>query len=92
MECFDPRTRGAVGALQVCGAGGGSLGGASGGGVTALRFDPGGMHVAAGDADGIVRIFDLRSSRPVHTKDHMYGSPIVVRPGHPSLPTSLHAA
>jgi hypothetical protein len=41
VECFDPRTRGAVGALQVCGAGGGSLGGASGGGVTALRFDPG---------------------------------------------------
>jgi len=73
VECFDPRTRAPVGQLEVCaGARGGP-----GQGVTALRFDPSGMHVAAGDHEGVVRIYDLRSSRPVHVKDHMYGTPIV---------------
>ena len=62
VECFDPRARAAVGRVEVCAASG------AGNGVTALRFDPSGMHIAAGDHEGIVRIFDLRSSRPVHVK------------------------
>jgi len=44
--------------------------------LTALRFDEGGLHVAAGTADGKVALFDLRSSRPVVVKDHMYGTAI----------------
>ena len=44
--------------------------------LTALRFDEGGLHVAAGTADGKVALFELRSSRPVVVKDHMYGTAI----------------
>ena len=44
--------------------------------LTALRFDGGGLHVAAGTADGKVALFDLRSSRPTVVKDHMYGTAI----------------
>ena len=32
--------------------------------------------MAAGTADGKVALFDLRSSRPVVVKDHMYGTAI----------------
>ena len=73
VECFDSRTREAVGTLRVTKAGQEGLGQ----GVTALKHDPTGMHLAAGDHDGIVRLYDLRSSRPLIEKDHMYGSPIV---------------
>ena len=73
VECFDSRTREAVGTLRVTKAGHEGLGQ----GVTALKHDPTGMHLAAGDHDGIVRLYDLRSSRPLLEKDHMYGSPIV---------------
>jgi ribosome biogenesis protein ENP2 len=73
VECFDSRTREAVGTLRVTKSGPEGLGQ----GVTALKHDPTGMHLAAGDHDGIVRLYDLRSSRPLIEKDHMYGSPIV---------------
>ena len=73
VECFDSRTREAVGTLRVTKAGQEGLGQ----GVTALKHDPTGMQIAAGDHDGIVRLYDLRSSRPLVEKDHMYGSPIV---------------
>jgi ribosome biogenesis protein ENP2 len=67
VECFDPRTRAAIGELNVTRANGG---------VTAVRFDPNGMSVAAGDGEGLIRVYDLRSSRPVLTKDHYNGFPI----------------
>ena len=73
VECFDSRTRDVVGTLRVTKAGQEGLGQ----GVTALKHDPTGMQIAAGDHDGIVRLYDLRSSRPLVEKDHMYGSPIV---------------
>ena len=56
VECFDSRTREAVGTLRVTKAGHEGLGQ----GVTALKHDPTGMHLAAGDHDGIVRLYDLR--------------------------------
>ena len=45
--------------------------------LTALRFDESGMHCAVGTGSGLVALFDLRSSRPLLVKDHMYSSPIV---------------
>ena len=42
-----------------------------------MNFEPSGMRLAAGDADGKVRLYDLRSSRPLFTKDHMNGFKIV---------------
>jgi hypothetical protein len=55
----------------------GSLDGSGGGdnGVTALRFeDEAGMLLATGNETGEVRLFDLRSSRPVIVKDHNSGT------------------
>lgn len=42
-----------------------------------MRFDDGGMQIAAGTSNGLVAIFDLRSQKPLVVKDHMYGSNIV---------------
>ena len=72
-ECFDPRSRARVGVLNVSAPGRPG----QGEGVTAVKFDPSGMQFACGDSEGVVRLFDLRSSRPVAEKDHMYGSPII---------------
>lgn len=33
--------------------------------------------MAVGTSEGVVGVFDLRSSRPLVSKDHMYGAPIV---------------
>lgn len=45
-------------------------------GLTALRFADSGMQCAVGTQNGLVAIFDLRSSRPTIVKDHNYGAPI----------------
>ncbi len=45
--------------------------------LTALRFDDSGLHVAVGTRNGLVALYDLRSTRPLVVKDHMYGSRIV---------------
>ena len=44
--------------------------------LTALRFDPGGLQLAAGTSSGLVGLWDLRSRRPLLVKDHMYGDAI----------------
>jgi len=49
----------------------------SGIGATALRFDPGGLHLAAGTSDGCTALYDIRSARPLMVKDQQYGQPIV---------------
>lgn len=72
LECFDLRQKQSLGWLNA--ANGAN---ASGQGLTALRFDKSGMHVAVGTSGGIVALYDLRSSIPLLTKDHMYDSPIV---------------
>ena len=72
LECFDLRQRDSLGWLNAAGAAGGK-----GQGLTALRFDDSGMHVAVGTSGGLVALFDLRSQRPLVVKDHMYDSKIV---------------
>lgn len=49
----------------------------AGEGLTALRFDDSGLQCAVGTTNGLVALFDLRSSRPSIVKDHMYGAPII---------------
>eukprot|EP00798_Chlamydomonas_sp_ICE-L_P005815 gene5815-6101_t len=72
LECFDLRQKEPVGLLDAA-----TAAGAPGQQLTALRFDDAGMHVAVGTENGLVAMFDLRSQRPLHVKDHMYGSKIL---------------
>ncbi len=44
--------------------------------VTSLAFDASGMHIAAGTKGGNVALYDIRSSKPLHVKEHQYGMPI----------------
>jgi ribosome biogenesis protein ENP2 len=44
--------------------------------VTALAFDHTGMQIAAGTKGGNVALYDIRSSKPLHVKEHQYGMPI----------------
>ena len=83
VECFDLRQKRSVGRLHACG-GDSTLDNRmemsdseDQTGVTCVRFDDSGLNLACGSSDGIVRIFDLRSSRAKVTKDHMYGVPII---------------
>lgn len=70
VECFDLRARKSCAAIRCVDKD-------DEGGVTALRFDPNGLQMAVGTEGGYVRLFDLRSSRPLRVKDHMNGFPIV---------------
>mmetsp|Transcript_85534 Transcript_85534/g.133652 ORF Transcript_85534/g.133652 Transcript_85534/m.133652 type:complete len:544 (+) Transcript_85534:52-1683(+) len=45
--------------------------------VTSCAYSESGMHFAAGTAAGIVKVYDIRSSRPVTERNHMNGFPIV---------------
>ena len=71
LELFDLRSRTSAGALDAAGAAG-----RGGQALSALRFDDTGLRVAAGTACGHVLLYDLRSSRPLQAKDHMYDSRI----------------
>jgi ribosome biogenesis protein ENP2 len=44
--------------------------------ITSIANDPSGMFMAAGTANGIVALYDIRSSRPLHIKEHKHGLPI----------------
>ena len=44
--------------------------------ITALEFHPGGLVLATGNAVGITTLYDVRSPRPLLTKDQQYGFPI----------------
>ena len=48
----------------------------AGEGLTALRFSKSGLQCAVGTQNGLVALYDLRSSRPSIVKDHNYGAPI----------------
>mmetsp|Transcript_30332 Transcript_30332/g.69783 ORF Transcript_30332/g.69783 Transcript_30332/m.69783 type:complete len:537 (-) Transcript_30332:20-1630(-) len=45
----------------------------TGSGITACAYSSTGMYFAAGTASGLVRVYDVRSSRPVAERDHMNG-------------------
>eukprot|EP00048_Salpingoeca_helianthica_P004914 m.82191 g.82191 ORF g.82191 m.82191 type:complete len:669 (+) comp13394_c4_seq1:575-2581(+) len=72
VECFDPRTKAAVGSLPVAA----SLEGGKNTEVTSLTFFSDGLTLAAGTANGNVLMYDIRSSTPTVTKEHAYGLPI----------------
>lgn len=44
--------------------------------VSSIKFLPDGITWAAGTSTGQVSVFDLRSSKPLYTRDHHYGFPI----------------
>lgn len=44
--------------------------------VTALTWDTDGLTLAVGSSAGNCMLYDIRSSVPVHTKEHQYGLPI----------------
>lgn len=44
--------------------------------ITALEFHPSGLNLAAGDSNGLIHTYDLRSPVPVLRKDQGYGSRI----------------
>ncbi|KAK9867222.1 hypothetical protein WJX84_009551 [Apatococcus fuscideae] len=72
LECFDLRQRRSVGAVNAAAAVD-----APGEELRALRFSDNGLHCAVGTSNGLVAVFDLRSSRPTVVKDHMYDAAIV---------------
>lgn len=45
--------------------------------VTCCAYSESGMQFAAGNGAGLVRVYDVRSSRPVTERNHMNGYPIV---------------
>lgn len=83
VEFFDPRQKQAAGKVSTAAglmdanaetAGAGERGSE----VTALRYnddDP--LQLAVGTGSGHVMLYDLRSSRPMMVKDHMYRVPIM---------------
>jgi ribosome biogenesis protein ENP2 len=44
--------------------------------ITSMAFDPSGLYMAAGTAGGLVALYDIRSSKPLHIKEHKHGSKI----------------
>lgn len=83
LECFDLRQKTSVGRILAVGAGNEDQE------VTSLRFDESeGMQIAVGTSGGQVLLYDLRSSTPIMTKDHMYGSPIMDIKWHESVSTA----
>lgn len=71
VEFWDPRSRARVGILDVGGASG-----IPGSGVTSLAYHNDGLRLAAGTYDGMVRLYDLRMSEPLRSKDQGYGFPV----------------
>jgi len=45
--------------------------------VTALTFDSDGLTLGVGTSEGNCLLFDIRSNRPLYTKEHQYGLPII---------------
>merc|ERR1711892_1211244 len=76
VEAWDPRQRERVGVLDCamhCVTGGGEMNSVPQ--VTCLAARDG-LNMAVGTSTGQVLLYDLRASKPVLTKDHMYGLPI----------------
>ena len=45
--------------------------------ITALTWDVDGLSLGVGTFDGNVILYDIRSSKPLHVKEHQYGVPMV---------------
>ncbi|KAL0652788.1 hypothetical protein Bca4012_095479 [Brassica carinata] len=73
VECFDMRMKSSAARINAV-----THGGDAASEVTAIEFDDSeGLQVAVGSSAGKVFIYDLRTSAPIHVKDHMYESPIL---------------
>mmetsp|Transcript_31097 Transcript_31097/g.81477 ORF Transcript_31097/g.81477 Transcript_31097/m.81477 type:complete len:719 (-) Transcript_31097:51-2207(-) len=84
VECFDPREKARVGAVDVASRIGTAL--VEGGGipeVTAIDCFDNGLTMAIGTSSGHVLTYDIRSARPELTKDHYNGLPIKTVKHHP---------
>jgi ribosome biogenesis protein ENP2 len=44
--------------------------------ITSIAHDPSGLYMAVGTAGGLVALYDVRSSRPLHIKEHKHGLPV----------------
>ena len=44
--------------------------------VTSVAYEDSGVTLAAGTGEGCVALYDVRSSKPVHVKEHNHGLPI----------------
>jgi ribosome biogenesis protein ENP2 len=51
--------------------------------ITSLAYDTSGLYMAAGTAGGLVALYDVRSSKPLHIKEHKHGMPIHTLKFHP---------
>ncbi|KAI0392274.1 WD40 repeat-like protein [Xylariaceae sp. FL0594] len=65
VEFWDPRSRSRIAVL-----------GGQEGEVTALDFNDSGLTIATGTSTGVVKLFDMRSPKPLWQKDHGSGFPI----------------
>jgi len=45
--------------------------------VTALKFDAQGLVLGVGTSEGHCLLYDVRSSRPLYTKEHQFGFPVL---------------
>ena len=70
MECWDPRERCAVGCVKLPSS---ELGKSAY--VSKVSYLSG-LQLAAGTSDGRVVVYDIRQTRPLVVKDHMYEKPI----------------
>ncbi|KAI0459196.1 WD40-repeat-containing domain protein [Xylaria acuta] len=65
VEFWDPRSRSRIAVL-----------GGQEGEITALDFNDSGLSIATGSSSGVVKLFDMRSPKPLWQKDHGSGFPI----------------
>ncbi|GAW13909.1 hypothetical protein ANO14919_033000 [Xylariales sp. No.14919] len=65
VEFWDPRSRSRIAVL-----------GGQEGEITALDFNDSGLSIATGSSTGVVKLFDMRSPKPLWRKDHGSGFPI----------------
>ncbi|KAI1429802.1 WD40-repeat-containing domain protein [Xylaria sp. FL1777] len=65
VEFWDPRSRSRIAVL-----------GGQEGEITALDFNDSGLSIATGSSTGVVKLFDMRSPKPLWQKDHGSGFPI----------------
>ncbi|KAI1175902.1 WD40-repeat-containing domain protein [Nemania sp. FL0916] len=65
VEFWDPRSRSRIAVL-----------GGQEGEITALDFNDSGLSIATGTSTGVLKLFDMRSPKPLWQKDHGSGFPI----------------
>ncbi|KAG7360955.1 NUC153 domain containing protein [Nitzschia inconspicua] len=51
--------------------------------ITSIGHDPSGLYLGVGTAGGLVALYDVRSSKPLHVKEHKHGMPIHTIKFHP---------